>query len=140
MPAFSFLAEPADIVDGNFKLTLGLLQQLVNHYPLKSVTPKNSFNKAMLAWFQAFLPEKDIPDFTTAWNDGVLLTLLIDKLKPGVLTNHSLLDSREATNLAITTAEKSFEIPQVRETLQQPCTCDSYLFDNNYQRRKQIIQ
>jgi hypothetical protein len=86
------------------------------------------------------LPEKDIPDFTTAWNDGVLLTLLIDKLKPGVLTNHSLLDSREATNLAITTAEKSFEIPQVRETLQQPCTCDSYLFDNNYQRRKQIIQ
>jgi hypothetical protein len=52
MPAFSFLAEPADIVDGNFKLTLGLLQQLVNHYPLKSVTPKNSFNKAMLAWFQ----------------------------------------------------------------------------------------
>ena len=51
-----FLVEPADIVDGNLKLTLGLLQQLANHYPLPQSDSKRGISPdALLLWFQVYI-------------------------------------------------------------------------------------
>lgn len=49
---FFLSIEPADIVDGNLKLTLGLLQQLANHYPLPQSDRKAFSTDSMITFFQ----------------------------------------------------------------------------------------
>lgn len=109
--------EPADIVDGNLKLTLGLLQQLANHYPLPQSDSKRGFSTdAMLLWFQLFLPEATITNLTTSWSDGIALSLLLDRLSPGILGNVSQLDPANASRniqSALQAANKYFQIPKV---------------------------
>ena len=58
-----FQLEPADIVDGNLKLTLGLLQQLANHYPVNSMPQQSLLEKAMLAWFKVNIILTYLPCF-----------------------------------------------------------------------------
>lgn len=62
------------------------------------------------------LPEFGITDLSTSWRDGLALSGLINKLKPGVITNITTLDSDNALEnirTAMVLAEKTFEIPQV---------------------------
>ena len=64
---------PEDIVDGNQKLILGLVWQLILSYQIgtpKDPGSKMQPKKRMLAWLQAALPERNPTNFTTHWNDG----------------------------------------------------------------------
>ena len=60
-----------DITEGNIKLVLALIWQLILRYQvgLSNIQHKNW----MLAWLQAVIPECDITNFTTDWNDGLAL-------------------------------------------------------------------
>lgn len=60
-----------DLTDGNIKLVLALIWQLILRYQigLSNIQHKNW----MLAWLQAVIPECNITKLTTDWNDGVAL-------------------------------------------------------------------
>lgn len=60
-----------DVVNGNLKLILGLVWHLILRYQIgKSKIPPK---KLMLAWLRAVIPECNIGNFTSDWNDGVAL-------------------------------------------------------------------
>jgi filamin len=46
-------------------------------------TPK----QRLLAWIQSKIPEKNITNFTTDWNDGTAIAALVDALAPGQAIN-----------------------------------------------------
>ncbi|XP_059143816.1 filamin-B-like, partial [Physella acuta] len=74
-----------DIVNGSLKLILGLIWHLILRYQIgKTKFPPK---KLMLEWLQAVLPECQISNFTSDWNDGVALHALIDYCKPGLSPN-----------------------------------------------------
>ena len=67
-------------------------------------------------YLQGFLLHSNITNFTTDWNNGLLLSALIDKLHPGLIPDLSSLDSNngiENTQRALKNAEIHFDIPQV---------------------------
>ena len=130
---------PGDIMEHNPKLILGLIWTLILRYQLgigaivepevppekgdKKETPKpkkkqpsGSAKKLLLGWLQATLPDENIKNITTNWNDGVRLSGLVNNLKPGLIPNHSTLDPNNALNNtrnAMDLAEEHFGIPQV---------------------------
>jgi filamin len=80
-------------VDRNLKLILGLVWTLILHYSLshrhfsaddentdgtseneKKETPK----QRLLAWIQAKLPHHPVSNFTSNWNNGILLGALVN--------------------------------------------------------------
>lgn len=63
-----------------------------------------------------FLPDGNITDLTTSWTDGIALSLLVNKLCPGVIPNVQSLDPAEAlSNIeqAMKLSTSYFQIPQV---------------------------
>ncbi|KAJ8310434.1 hypothetical protein KUTeg_012299 [Tegillarca granosa] len=66
-----FWCDSADIAEGNVKLILALIWQLILRYQigLSNIQHKNW----MLAWIQAVIPECNITNFTSDWNDGIAL-------------------------------------------------------------------
>ena len=113
-PHPSITAGNNDIVEGNLKLILGLIWTLILHYQIgKSKLPPK---RLMLAWLQAVLPELNIRNFTTDWNNGVALSALLDYCQPGLFPNWKQLDpNRRADNCrrAMQIANQTFGIPQV---------------------------
>jgi hypothetical protein len=49
----------------------------------KDQTPK----QRLLAWIQSKIPEKNITNFTTDWNDGTAIAALVEALAPGQAIN-----------------------------------------------------
>lgn len=45
----------------------------------KDKTPK----QRLLAWIQSKIPEKNITNFSSDWNDGTAIAALVDALAPG---------------------------------------------------------
>jgi filamin len=79
---------PEDIVDGSRKLILGLLWTLILRYQINITEGSPKFE--LLKWVGTqvepyALRGKPIENFTTHWQDGTVLTALVDSLKPGVL-------------------------------------------------------
>lgn len=67
-----------------------------------------------------FLPEANITDLTSSWSDGIALSLLLDKLRPGILGNVAELDPKESVRniqSALTAAQKHFQIPKVKQCI-----------------------
>ena len=80
----------------------------------KKKKPSPSAKKLLLAWVQANLPDHNVTNFTTNWNDGTVLSALINKLKPGLIPNSGSSQPLETTRHALNVAEENFGIPQVR--------------------------
>ena len=85
-------ADSSDIVDQKLKLIMGLIWTLILHYSIsmpmwegedpesgKDLTPK----QRLLQWIQSKIPEKNITNFTSDWNDGTAIAALVDALGPG---------------------------------------------------------
>jgi filamin len=80
--------DSSDIVDQKLKLIMGLIWTLILHYSItmptweddaginKDLTPK----QRLLAWIQNKIPEKNITNFTSDWNDGTAIAALVDAL------------------------------------------------------------
>ena len=107
---------PNDILENKIKKILSLLWQLVVHY---QVTEANQGSKILLLeWMNATLPDKDITNFTTDWNDGINLSALVDYCKPGLIPHHPFLEPSNALEnitKAMELAEQHLGIPQIMQ-------------------------
>ncbi|XP_023932624.1 filamin-A-like [Lingula anatina] len=113
-----------DIVNGNLKLILGLIWHLILRYQIgKTKFPPK---KLMLSWLQAVIPECNIRNFSSDWNDGIALSALLEYCKPGLFTNWRNLPRYEGSDEdrayqirlencrnAMDVAKKEFGIPMV---------------------------
>ena len=108
-----------DIHEGNLKLILAVLWALIQRYQIAEGEPQtrqSNAKKRLLAWVNACLPENNIKNFTTDWNDGRNLSALVDYCKPGLIPNHATLDPNdrlENVTKAMDIAEQELNIPQV---------------------------
>jgi len=88
--------DSSDIVDQKIKLIMGLIWSLILHYSIsmpmwededpaasKDQTPK----QRLLDWIRSKIPEKNITNFTSDWNDGTAIAALVDALGPGLNPN-----------------------------------------------------
>ncbi|XP_011503422.1 PREDICTED: dystrophin-like [Ceratosolen solmsi marchali] len=89
-----------DIVDGNPKLTLGLVWSIILHwqvhYHLKDLMTElqqTNLEKTLLAWCCQIVQNYegvDIKNFTTSWSDGLAFNALLHKWKPQLFDFNSV--------------------------------------------------
>ncbi|XP_042746881.1 spectrin beta chain, non-erythrocytic 4-like, partial [Lagopus leucura] len=107
-----------DIVDGNHRLTLGLIWTIILRFQIQVIKIKTEDNRetrsakdALLLWCQmktAGYPEVNIQNFTTSWRDGLAFNALIHKHRPDLVDFQKLTKSNATYNLqsAFNTAEQ----------------------------------
>lgn len=97
-----------DIVDGNLKLTLGLIWQLILRFQVG-----NKDQEQLLAWVKGILP--NAPEFGKQWSDGVAFCNLVNIFCPLDLKRvkvGSKQDALDNLELSFTLAE-SLNIPRL---------------------------
>ncbi|CAL1570111.1 unnamed protein product [Knipowitschia caucasica] len=107
-----------DIVDGNHRLTLGLMWTIILRFQIQVIRIATEDNRetrsakdALLLWCQmktAGYPEVSIQNFTTCWRDGLAFNALIHRHRPDLMDFHKLTRSNATHNLqqAFTIAEQ----------------------------------
>ncbi|XP_071838395.1 filamin-C-like isoform X3 [Apostichopus japonicus] len=122
---FQSIASNEDIVNGNVKLILGMVWQLILRYqlsggaaqdndkPRRAILPK----KLILQWVNGMLPEgQTCKNFSRDWNDGIILSGLINYCDPSLLEDWDKLSpSNQLANCerAMTIAKEKLEIPMI---------------------------
>jgi len=107
------------VVNGNAKMILGLIWQLILRYQIGGTEDKSvkiALKKLLLIWLQHVIPEQQIKNLTTNWNSGVALCNLINVLQPGLCPEYNHMDrdagvSNAAKGMQI--AEDKLGIPQI---------------------------
>uniref|UniRef100_A0A803SWE2 Spectrin beta chain n=1 Tax=Anolis carolinensis TaxID=28377 RepID=A0A803SWE2_ANOCA len=114
-----------DIVDGNHRLTLGLIWTIILRFQIQVIKIETEDNRetrsakdALLLWCQmktAGYPEVNIQNFTTSWRDGLAFNALIHKHRPDVIDFRKLTKSNAAYNLqqAFNTAEQQLGLAKL---------------------------
>jgi hypothetical protein len=114
IPIISVGAE--DLVDVNIMLVLGLLWMIILKYQVKKHRGNANPKEALLQWVQSKIPEKDLVNFSSCWQDGTALCGLIEVLKPGTIPNAKQLSSVYALDnatLGTDKAETELDIPKI---------------------------
>ena len=112
-------AGPHDIVDGNEKLTLAIVNELVQHFQINFGSSKDTVvnrRSSLLTWFSTILPDFQPTNLTTCWRDGRILTALVNYYKPGALPEPGSLDpdnGLENITNAMNAAESELNVYQV---------------------------
>ncbi|XP_072363571.1 utrophin isoform X2 [Scyliorhinus torazame] len=85
-----------DIVDGNHKLTLGLIWSIILHWQVKDIMKaimsdlqQTNSEKILLSWVrQSTRPYKQVNvlNFTTSWVDGLAFNAIVHRHKPGLFS------------------------------------------------------
>ncbi|XP_035380009.1 spectrin beta chain, non-erythrocytic 1 isoform X2 [Electrophorus electricus] len=98
-----------DIVDGNHRLTLGLIWTIILRFQIQDISvvtednkEKRSAKDALLLWCQmktAGYPNVNIHNFTTSWRDGMAFNALIHKHRPDLIDFDKLKKSNVHYNL-----------------------------------------
>lgn len=115
-----------DIVEGNLKLILGLVWTLILHYQIsvgfgieegvKTTANKLTPKQALLGYVQDKIPDKDIKNFTSNWNDGTAIAALVDSIAPGLCPEADFMESKNAlenATFAMKLAEDWLGVPMV---------------------------
>uniref|UniRef100_A0A8C1TE11 Spectrin beta chain n=1 Tax=Cyprinus carpio TaxID=7962 RepID=A0A8C1TE11_CYPCA len=114
-----------DIVDGNHRLTLGLIWTIILRFQIQVIKIETEDNRetrsakdALLLWCQmktAGYPEVNIHNFTTCWRDGLAFNALIHRHRPDLIEFHKLTRSNATHNLqqAFNTAEQSLGLTKL---------------------------
>ncbi|XP_071449100.1 microtubule-actin cross-linking factor 1, isoforms 1/2/3/4/5 isoform X30 [Hetaerina americana] len=81
-----------DIVDGNPKLTLGLIWTIILHFQISDIVvgqePNVSAREALMRWAKrstAKYPGVAVRDFTSSWRDGLAFNALIHRNRPDLV-------------------------------------------------------
>ncbi|XP_062864868.1 spectrin beta chain, non-erythrocytic 1-like isoform X1 [Trichomycterus rosablanca] len=98
-----------DIVDGNHRLTLGLIWTIILRFQIQDISvetedskEKKSAKDALLLWCQmktAGYPNVNVHNFTTSWRDGMAFNALIHKHRPDLIDFDKLKKSNAHYNL-----------------------------------------
>uniref|UniRef100_A0A8W8JFQ6 Dystrophin n=1 Tax=Magallana gigas TaxID=29159 RepID=A0A8W8JFQ6_MAGGI len=106
-----------DIVDGNQKLTLGLVWSIILHWQVKDVMKdvmddlrQTNLERTLLTWCRQCTEGYqgvDIHNFTTSWRDGLAFNALLHHFRPQLFVYDDLLKNDNETNL-----EHAFHIAQ----------------------------
>ncbi|XP_011376775.1 dystrophin isoform X2 [Pteropus vampyrus] len=96
-----------DIVDGNHKLTLGLIWNIILHWQVKNVMKnimaglqQTNSEKILLSWVRQSTrnyPQVNVINFTTSWADGLALNALIHSHRPDLFDWNSVVCQQSAT-------------------------------------------
>lgn len=109
---------PEDIVDGNPKLTLGLIWTIILHFQISDIIQheENELPKeVLLKWAQTTTdayPNVYVRDFTNSWKDGLAFLAIIHRNNPHSINFRDRINrpSRENLELAFSIFEKDFNI------------------------------
>ncbi|KAL3882693.1 hypothetical protein ACJMK2_029006, partial [Sinanodonta woodiana] len=98
-----------DIVDGNQKLTLGLVWSIILHWQVKDVMKdlmddlrQTNLERTLLAWCRQSTQEYenvDVRNFTNCWRDGLAFNALIHHYRPHLFSYESLFTNTAEQNL-----------------------------------------
>ncbi|XP_067144023.1 microtubule-actin cross-linking factor 1 isoform X6 [Centruroides vittatus] len=112
-----------DIVDGNPKLTLGLIWTIILHFQISDIitghTDDNlSAREALLRWAQRTTdryPGVKVTDFTSSWRDGLAFNAIIHRNRPDLIDFRSLRNrtARENLETSFYIAEKEFGVTRL---------------------------
>ncbi|CAM9504403.1 unnamed protein product [Lampetra planeri] len=108
-----------DIVDGNPKLTLGLIWTIILHYQVSAGQVGGTPGRErLLAW--ARLVAKDVPglschNFSSSWRDGRLLCAIVHAHRPGLVDLEEVRRRGARQNLeeALSLAESELGVPRL---------------------------
>jgi chromosome segregation ATPase len=115
---------PEHIVDGNPKITLGLIWTLILHFQISEVidnaAPESvvSAKESVLNWCQkvtAGYPGVKVVNFTTSWRDGMAFNAIIHRHRPEIIDMPSLNPSNALENLenAFSVAETELNVTRL---------------------------
>ncbi|XP_068600975.1 spectrin family protein isoform X2 [Brachionichthys hirsutus] len=114
-----------DIVDGNHRLTLGLIWTIILRFQIQDISVETEDNKekksakdALLLWCQmktAGYPNVNIHNFTTSWRDGLAFNAIVHKHRPDLIEFENLKRSNAHYNLqnAFNVAEKELGLTKL---------------------------
>jgi spectrin beta len=116
-----------DIVDGNNRLTLGLIWTIILRFQIQDITIEEVDNQetksakdALLLWCQmktAGYPNVNVRNFTTSWKDGLAFNAIIHKHRPELIAFDKLNKSNAIPNLnnAFTVADRELGLAPLLE-------------------------
>ncbi len=114
-----------DIVDGNPRLTLGLIWTIILRFQIQDITIEEVDNQetksakdALLLWCQmktAGYNSVNVRNFTSSWKDGLAFNALIHKHRPDLIQYDKLSKSNAIHNLnnAFTVAEEKLGLARL---------------------------
>ncbi|XP_018592817.2 spectrin beta chain, non-erythrocytic 1-like isoform X3 [Scleropages formosus] len=114
-----------DIVDGNHRLTLGLIWTIILRFQIQDISVETEDNKekksakdALLLWCQmktAGYPNVHVHNFTTSWRDGLAFNAIVHKHRPDLIEFDTLKRSNAHYNLqnAFNVAEKELGLTKL---------------------------
>ncbi|XP_075678400.1 dystonin-like isoform X3 [Dermatophagoides pteronyssinus] len=110
-----------DIVDGNPKLTLGLIWTIILHFQLSDLIIYDdtiSFKEALLKWARKTTqgyPGVNVTDFTHSWKDGLAFNAILHRNRPDLLDYRSCRSRTAIENLdnAFTIAENDLGVTKL---------------------------
>nr|XP_033805580.1 dystrophin isoform X6 [Geotrypetes seraphini] len=115
-----------DIVDGNHKLTLGLIWSIILHWQVKDVMKgimadlqQTNSEKILLSWVRqstSSYPEVNVVNFTSSWTDGLAFNALIHSHRPDLLEWNSVVNQQSVMQRlehAFTIAQRHLGIPKL---------------------------
>ncbi|XP_043916434.1 spectrin beta chain, non-erythrocytic 1-like isoform X2 [Protopterus annectens] len=114
-----------DIVDGNHRLTLGLIWTIILRFQIQDISVETEDNKerksakdALLLWCQmktAGYPNVNVHNFTTSWRDGLAFNAIVHKHRPDIIDFSTLKKSNAHYNLqnAFNVAEKELGLTKL---------------------------
>ncbi|KAJ8348186.1 hypothetical protein SKAU_G00267750 [Synaphobranchus kaupii] len=114
-----------DIVDGNHRLTLGLIWTIILRFQIQDISVETGDNKekksakdALLLWCQmktAGYQNVNVHNFTTSWRDGLAFNAIVHKHRPDLIEFDTLKRSNAHYNLqnAFNVAEKELGLTKL---------------------------
>uniref|UniRef100_A0A8C2I6N9 Spectrin beta chain n=1 Tax=Cyprinus carpio TaxID=7962 RepID=A0A8C2I6N9_CYPCA len=121
-----------DIVDGNHRLTLGLIWTIILRFQIQDISVETEDNKekksakdALLLWCQmktAGYPNVNVHNFTTSWRDGLAFNAIVHKHRPDLMDFDNLKRSNAHYNLqnAFNVAEKELGLTKLLDPEEIP--------------------
>uniref|UniRef100_A0A8C8HMV7 Spectrin beta chain n=1 Tax=Oncorhynchus tshawytscha TaxID=74940 RepID=A0A8C8HMV7_ONCTS len=111
-----------DIVDGNHRLTLGLIWTIILRFQIQDIRVETEDNKekksakdALLLWCQmktAGYPNVNIHNFSTSWRDGMAFNAILHKHRPDLIDFDKLKKSNAHHNL-----QNAFNLYRVHKSI-----------------------
>ncbi|XP_057678850.1 dystrophin isoform X3 [Corythoichthys intestinalis] len=114
-----------DIVDGNHKLTLGLIWSIILHWQVKDIMKgvmsslqQTNSEKILLSWVRQSTrayPEVNVLNFTTSWADGLALNAILHHFRPNAFIWDDVVQMRPVERLehAFTVAKDQLAIERL---------------------------